>query len=221
MNTNEILAKIDNMIGIYKKQLEEETAFRAVAEKALAQLPEGIEIEKVSQHAYKADALIELKPTDLEGMISILQQIPGVRLAIVRDGCTTIIPTSNLSNAEFTEKNAEDIFPLILEFDNGDYGMEAKGIWWIVTPDGMTIKIECPIANPHTLARFRGKKSMAGGSVYIKDEGFSHRFHQSMRINWAAGSPEYYRRRTLYWQGSREPGQWDYRDVLNLSDNFN
>lgn len=220
MNTNELLAKIDNMISLYRGKLDEETAFRAVAEKALAQLPEGIEIEKVSQHAYKADALIELKPTDLEGVTKILQGLPGVRLTLLRDGCTSIIPASTLTDSE-AEKNTEEIFPLILEFDNGSYGMQAKGIWWIVTPDGMTIKIECPIANPHTLARFRGKKSMASGSVYIKDEGFSHRFHQALRINWAAGSPEYYRRRTLYWQGSREPGQWDYQDVLDLSDNFN
>lgn len=220
MNTNELLTKIDNMISFYREKLEEETAFRAVAEKALAQLPEGIDIEKVSQHAYKADARIELKPTDLEGMAKILQGLPGVRLTLLRDGCTSIIPASTLTDSE-AEKNTEEIFPLILEFDNGSYGMQAKGIWWIVTPDGMTIKIECPISNPHTLARFTGQKAFSHGTVYIKNEGFCHRFHQALRINWAAGSPEYYRRRTLYWQGNREPGQWDFRDILNLSDSFN
>lgn len=221
MSTNEILAKIDNLISIYQKQLNEETAFRAIAEKALSHMPDGIQIEKVSQHAYKADALIELKPVDLEGMISIMEQLPGTRLTIIREGCTSILPASNTTDAEFTEKEADEIFPLVIEFDNGSYGMQAKGIWWIVTPDGMTIKIHCPITSPHTLARFTGQKSMSHGSVYIKNEGFSHRFHQAMRINWAAGSPEYYRRRTLYWQGTREPGQWDYRDILDLSENFN
>ena len=187
----DMLTATHTSIAQAEKRLSDGRAFLELLESVQSGLPD-LPYESVSQHAYKADVLVNLKVENWADVRGVMEKLPPMPAVKQDDGCCSFIPEEACETEVSTH-----IFPLWVRLHNCT-GPEVQAQWYHRLPNGVRLAVHCNVKNTHAMVRWTGERAMSHGSVYMRSPGIHHKFTSRIGVNWWR-APDAHKEITVYW----------------------